>query len=150
MCAPSAPNSVLASVRSRREGSPAYLWSTVVVLVSPVGPTFVVRREKRPGPAHDDQNTMDSTMPRAPTPMRIQPMVWRSRAPFVGSTLTAKASTAPTATKRMPTPSPMIDTSYARDLLRTASHDSLRVFPTGVCTLADRHGPADRGASTCS
>jgi hypothetical protein len=79
-----------------------------------------VRRVERPGPAHDDQNTMDSTMLRAPTPIRIQLLVWRSRAPPVGLTLTAKASIAPIASKKMPAPS-----SYDR-YLRMASDLSLR------------------------
>lgn len=71
-----------------------------------------MRREKRPGPAHDDQNTMESAMPRAPTPIRIQQMVLRSRAPPGGVDLDGKGKhCAYRDQDDAKCPSPMIDTS---------------------------------------
>ena len=68
---------------------------------------YVTRRlRKYPGPPQEDQKTTESSVPRMPTTMRIQPTVCRLMAPPV-STLIAKARIAPTAIRKIPAPMPI-------------------------------------------
>ena len=76
--------------------------------------TVVVRRRlpvKYPGPAHEDQKIVERTTPMIPTISKIQPTVWMLT-PFT-SLVTAKARTAPTAARSIPTPKP-ISFSFCR------------------------------------
>src|SRR5207245_2974740 len=66
---------------------------------------------KYPGPAHEDQKTMETRRPKAPTHRTITPIVWMST-PLDWLTCTANARTAPTAMSKMPTPRPTWTTSF--------------------------------------
>ena len=58
-----------------------------------------------PTPPHDDQKIIESTRPRAPTIMRMTPIVWISRPETVA--FTAQVRIAPTAMRKMLTPRPI-------------------------------------------
>src|SRR5581483_12292787 len=64
-------------------------------------------RLRAPGPAHDDQKTIESTVLNPPTPSKITPTVCRST-PLVLVVWTANARIAPAAMSRSPSPKPMV------------------------------------------
>jgi hypothetical protein len=85
--------------------------------------TTVVPRRAPPTPPQVFQKIIDNNAPIAPTIIRIQPTVTRFRPLTVA--FTAKAKTAPTATKNRPTAMPM---SFL--LPRTGRSPVIRPVPT--------------------